>query len=234
MPLPEYGLLRGRVKKALPFEKIGDHYNIELRAARRLYRIAVDVYSTYKGSPKATGEDNPGNWDIDRLVLFHLSAPFTHPVLADLIKIATGYTPAKQLPVSLHLDYLRTWPALFPIDQMKLVPPITSAGDGNNLNNELNPWIKKAIKDRKAEAFAFGSFFDNRNSSHPDHHVYFRRNPPMGIHDIHMNQGDSGSEAASNGVGQDGALMIRYSDNTWVGMFFRFENQRIDTDGRGN
>jgi uncharacterized protein YukJ len=234
MPLPEYGLLRGNVINVLPFQKIGDHYNIELSAAGQSYRIVIDVYSTLKGSPKATGEDNPGVWDIDRLLLFYLIEPFDHPVLTACMQTAAGYTPAKNLPASLHLDYLRTQPALFPVSEMKVVPPTTAAGDGNDLNDDFNRWIQKAIQDPGAEAFAFGSFFDNRNSRHPDHHLYFHPNPEMGIHDIHMNQGDTGSEAANNGVGQDGALLIRYSDNTWVGIFLRFQNQSIDTDDQGN
>jgi uncharacterized protein YukJ len=61
----------------------------------------------------------------------------------------------------------------------------------------------------------------------------------MGIHDIHMNQGDSGSEEKNNGPGQDGALFLRFigvagTADTWVAMFFRFQNQSITTDSNGN
>jgi uncharacterized protein YukJ len=91
----------------------------------------------------------------------------------------------------------------------------------------------------QAEVFAFGSGWDDSISGHPDPRQYFHPNPSRGIHDIHMNQGDTGSEKKNNGAGQDGALFIRFigasaTADTWVGMFFRFQNQSINTDGQGN
>jgi len=50
-----------------------------------------------------------------------------------------------------------------------------------------------------------------------------------------MNQGDTGTQAKSNGSKQDGALFIYFkSTQKWVAMFFRFQNQSINTDANGN
>jgi uncharacterized protein YukJ len=68
-----------------------------------------------------------------------------------------------------------------------------------------------------------------------------------------MNQGDTGSQEVNNGVGQDGALFIRFiggtaggaaspanatpggaAPDTWVAMFFRFQNQSTSTNAQGN
>jgi uncharacterized protein YukJ len=260
MPLTTYGLLRGAVINVLPFKKIGDHYNIEIRAAGKLYRIAVDVYSTLKGSPKSWSADGSTQWDTDRLVMFYKDEQYTHPILIPLLQAAEGLTPGAALPAPLHPDYVRYQPALFPLDQMVTVPPKQSDKDGNDLNDDIDPWIQKAKNNAQAEVFAFGSSWDDSTDPHPDPHQYFHPNPSLGIHDIHMNQGDSGSQGVNNGAGQDGALFIRFAGaanagniagaklgptagnaaagsadaDTWVAMFFRFQNQSIDTDAQGN
>jgi uncharacterized protein YukJ len=82
------------------------------------------------------------------------------------------------------------------------------------------------------EVFAFGSGWDDTApGSHPDPTQYFHPEPALGIHDIHMNQGDTGSEAKYNGTWQDGALFIHdIKGKKWVAMFFRFQNQSTHTD----
>src|ERR1700722_16841971 len=98
MPLPDYGLLRGGVINVLPFQKIGDHYNIEVSVAGQLYRIALDVYSTLKGSPKFDPQDSSAVWDEDRLLMFYKDQQYSHPLLATLLQTAEGFTAHAQLP----------------------------------------------------------------------------------------------------------------------------------------
>jgi uncharacterized protein YukJ len=252
MPLKTYGLLRGAVIDALPFQKIGDHYNVEVRAAGKLYRIAIDVYSALAGSAKSWSEDGSTQWDVDRLVMYYKDEQYVHPLLTALLTAPQGLTPGTRLPAALHPDYLRYKPVLFPLDQMKTVPPKEEDNDGNDLNDDIDPWIQKAKDNAQAEVFAFGSGWDDSTSSHPDTHPYFNPNPTLGIHDIHMNQGDTGSQAVNNGVGQDGALFLRFiggaatatnaatptpgptTADTWVAMFFRFQNQSTNTNAQGN
>ena len=129
------------------------------------------------------------------------------------------------------------------MDAMMTVPPKEEDGDGNDLNDDINPWIQKALNNAQAEIFVFGAFFNNATSAHPDPRIYFNPNPLLGIHDVHMNQGDVGSDEGDNGTGQDGAMFLRFTGSgvdvdadmdTWVAMFFRFDNQSIDTDSNGN
>lgn len=238
MPLSAYSLLRGSVINVLPFQKIGDHYNIEVQAAGTSYRIALDVYSTEKSLPKDDPQGGGTVLEQDRLVMFYKDEQYTHPVLASLLQTAAGLTAAAQLPAALHLDYIRYTPALFPLDQMTIVPPKEEDNDGNDLNDDIDPWIQKALNNPQAEVFVFGDFFNNATSSRPDPRVYFHPNPLLGVHDVHMNQGDVGSDEKDNGIGQDGALFLRFTnagaEDAWIAMFFRFENQSIDTDSNGN
>ncbi|MGI4804783.1 MAG: DUF2278 family protein, partial [Janthinobacterium lividum] len=75
---------------------------------------------------------------------------------------------------------------------------------------------------------------DNTPGSNVDRRSFFAHNPSLGVHDIHMNQGDTGNEGKNNGSGQDGALFIHFKDTgKWVAMFFRFQNQSIHTDQNG-
>jgi len=222
---------------ALPYKKGADHYQILVQAGGDYYRIAVDVYSQLKGSKRKYSPQGATTWDVDREVMFYKDENYSHPFLDAFVEVAEGLTPAEQLPKALHLDYVRYEPALFPLDKMKTVPPKGGSGEKDDLNDDIDPWIQKAIKSDDAEIFAFGSSWDDAVSGHPDPTVYFNPNPSLGIHDIHMNQGDTGSEAKSNGVWQDGALLLRFGaedSDTWVAMFFRFVNQSTDTDDNGN
>jgi uncharacterized protein YukJ len=251
MPVVNYGLLRGAVINSIPYQKGGDHYQIEISAAGKLYRVAIDVYSEIAGTKLRYSPQGLATLDQDRLVLFYKDEHYTHPMLTSLLQAAEGLTPRAQLPQQQGLDYLRTVPALFPIDQMKLVPPKDANGDGNDLNGDLDPWIKKAANNPQAELFVFGSSWDDSlPGSHPDPNPYWKPDPLLGVHDAHMNQGDTGSEEKTNGVWQDGGLFIRFGSapaahdgtaaggtpaaDTWVAMFFRFQSQSTTTDNNGN
>src|ERR1700743_3877987 len=98
MPIKNYSLLRGAVKDALPYKKGGDHYNILIEAAGEYYRIAVDVYSTLKGSAKHYSADGSTTWDVDREVAFYKDEQFQHPILSSLVNVKEGLTAAAQLP----------------------------------------------------------------------------------------------------------------------------------------
>lgn len=57
----------------------------------------------------------------------------------------------------------------------------------------------------------------------------------LGVHDVHMNQGDpAGSQwFAANGVWQDGGVLIE-TKTKLRGFFTKFVNQTLDTDDQGN
>lgn len=55
-------------------------------------------------------------------------------------------------------------------------------------------------------------------------------------HDIHMNQGSTGSFKRTNGVWQDGGMLIHFeSEDRWVAVFLAFQSQCWHTDDeKGN
>jgi len=235
MPV-NYGILRGSIIDAIPHEQGADHYQIEVQTADNIYRIAVDVYSQIAGSSRHYSSYGINQLDTSREVMFYKDENYNHPVLAALSACPQGFTVKQNMDNALYLDYLRYKPALFPIDEMKVVPPKNADGSGDDLNDDIDPWIQQAKGNPNAEVFALGSGWDdNAAGGHPDAHPYFNPNPSLGIHDIHMNQGDTGHEAQYNGTWQDGALFIHFTDtNKWIAMFFRFQNQSTSTDDNGD
>jgi len=234
MPV-NYGVLRGKITDAMPYQSGTDHYQIIVQADQ-LYRIAVDVYSKFAGQPVLYSANGDTVLHTDRMVMYYKDENYQHPVIPEILKCKTGFTPKAAMNASICLDYLHFTPPLFPISLMKVVKPKTDQTPGENLNGDIDPWVQKAKNNPDAEVFAFGADWnDNLPGSIPDNHPYFAQNPSVGVHDIHMNQGDTGTQAKSNGSKQDGALFIYFkSTQKWVAMFFRFQNQSINTDANGN
>lgn len=229
--IKNYGVLRGTVTDYLPYSEGADHFQIKIEADD-IYRIAVDVFSQFSGSTVNFSSRGNLTLDTDRFVMFYKTDSFSHPILEKLELIHIGFTPLASLDRSLHLDYLRTQPLLFPIDQMRVVMPKDNSGNQENLNSDIEPLVSQAKNNPNLEVFAFGSGWDdNAPGGHPDKHHYFDPNPSKGIHDIHMNQGDEGKEAHFNKPFQDGALFFHFKEeNQWSALFFKFQVQAIQTD----
>jgi uncharacterized protein YukJ len=68
------------------------------------------------------------------------------------------------------------------------------------------------------------------------------RGGDRGIHDVHMNQGSSGSFVNDgrddhndhNDIWQDGAVLVDLGDGRWAGYFTAFTQQTVPTDDLGN
>jgi len=188
------------------------HYEIWVQADTN-YRIAVNVRS-------ADGSD----------VLAHYDPNFTNPTKRDLPSLAAGkkgFTALPTGPGGAGLDYLRD--DLFPIDVMALIPTSVQPITAISLGNLLDAQIKRAKADQSAVVIAFGEFFRD-----PGRDSTFGFSPELGVHDIHMMQGNSGSFAGDNRINGDGALFIRFADGETVALFVRFTSQSTTTDDRGN
>ena len=236
MPV-NYGVLKGQVINAIPYEKGADHYQVEVQGGSDLYRIAIDVYSMLGGSKRhhpVSGQSD--TFDMNREVMYFRDENFNHPITTAMLNLADGLTSKINMDPLLCLDFIRTNPVLFNLSLMKVVQPKDENGDGDDLNDDIDPWIQKAKNNPDATVFAFGSSWDdNAPGATPAPVDYFNPNPSLGIHDIHFNQGDSGSEEKANGTYQDGALYIHFaSTDQWVAQFFKFQNQSIKTDNSGN
>ncbi|MVN22428.1 DUF2278 family protein [Mucilaginibacter arboris] len=234
MPV-NYGVLRGKITDAIPYNSGTDHYQIIVQADQP-YRIAVDVYSKFAGQSIAYAPDGNTVLDTDRMVMYYKDENYKHPVINSILKCKQGFTLKAAMLPSICLDYVHFNPPLFPLNLMKVVKPKSDNSAGENLNGDIDPWVQQAKNNPNAEVFAFGSGWnDALAGSRPDNRFYFSPNPSVGVHDIHMNQGDTGNEKKNNGSKQDGALFIYFKNtNKWVAMFFRFQNQSIHTDANGN
>jgi Uncharacterized conserved protein (DUF2278)/Lamin Tail Domain len=59
----------------------------------------------------------------------------------------------------------------------------------------------------------------------------FAFRPGNGVHDVHMNQGNSSAFARDDGVWQDGGLLMNFpAESRWVGIFLAFQSQTWHTD----
>lgn len=215
MPVPHYGVLVGTATAKLDspeaLQKVpggSPHYQILINANDVEYRIAVNVKS----------DTNPPD------LQFYLDDNYKHPILDAVGQLAVGFNAIPHGgPNTAALDYIRG--NLFDFKDLQILPA-TGNGSGNDLNDIFDVWIEKAIATNGALIYAFGSKWAPEQT--PD--AYFDFTPGQGIHDIHMNQGNTGSFARDNGVYTDGGLFIHFPDETrWVAMFLKFQSQVVHT-----
>jgi uncharacterized protein YukJ len=215
MPIPDYGVLIGTATAKLDspealkkVPKSSPHYQILIEAAGEKYRIAVNVKSDTKPP------------DLQ----FYLDENYKHPILDVVGQLAVGFTAIPNGgPNTAALDYIRG--NLFDFKDLQILPA-TANGSNNDLNDIFDVWVEKALATEGTLIYAFGSKWAPEKT--PDQ--YFDFTPGQGIHDIHMNQGNTGSFAKDNGVYTDGGLFIHFPDeDRWVAMFLKFQSQVVHT-----
>ena len=193
MPLNSYGVLVGR---AVDCRREGGtdspHYQVRIDAAGTSYRIAVNVLS----------QESPVGAALPRRR--RLPAP----------RDRRGRRPRRRLARPARpragLDFIRG--NLFDRTAMRPLPPDVSGPD-NDLADFLDHYVKRAIADPGALVYAFGERW-GPESGKKDKVFGFK--PGNGVHDIHMNQGNSERFRGDDGVWQDGGLLLRL-DGRWVG-----------------
>src|SRR5437867_3211619 len=79
--------------------------------------------------------------------------------------------------------------------QMKPIPLSGSRPD-DDLNEKLERHVQQALTEEDAVLYAFGEPWGPESQADR----YFGFQPGQGIHDIHMNQGNSGTFVAQDGV----------------------------------
>jgi uncharacterized protein YukJ len=152
-------------------------------------------------------------------LLYLVDDDFRHPITATLEGLGRGWNT---LPPRGGLDFIRA--NLFDRSAMRILPPDASGPD-NDLADVLDLYVQRAIADPSALAYVFGQSWG------PDaaKDKIFGFKPGAGVHDIHMNQGNSAAFAKDDGVWQDGGLLLRFADR-WVGIFLAFQSQAWHTD----
>ena len=204
MPLARYGVLKARpVDRRLGTDNRSPHYQIRTVAGELDHRIAVNVKSQLAPSE----------------VLYLIDEHFEHPLTDFLADLADGFHELQRSPTSGGLDYIRG--NLF--DPMSMVPlPHNVPGPDNDLNEKLDAVTQRSLADEAAVIFAFGQEWGPEAA--PDRYFGFR--PNRGVHDIHMNQGNSGQFARDNGVWQDGGLIFHFPNQSqWIAVFLAFQSQ---------
>jgi len=208
-----YGVLKGTVAGHLR-DADDDHYQILVHAGNQVHRIAVNVKSS---APKAPS-----------IVLFQTTTFIPEQFTQRLVALAPGFRKLSSKAGGLAVDYVRG--GLVKPKSMKPVPP-DEPGEDNDLKDMLETAVVKAMGLEGSVIYAFGSKWGPEPEKRDQ---YFKFLPGNGVHDIHMNQGNSGSYKKDNGVYQDGALFISFPDGKWRAFFFAFQSQTFDTDDHGN
>ena len=136
----------------------------------------------------------------------------------------SGWTPLPPGPAGGGLDFIRG--NLFDPATMRPLPP-DAEGPDNDLADLLDHYVLRAIDAPDARVHLFGEPWSRAGG--PD--TIFGFAPGRGVHDIHMNQGNSAGFAKDDGPWQDGGLIIRLPQpDRWVAVFLAFQSQAWHTD----
>ncbi|WP_292468013.1 DUF2278 family protein [Methanolobus sp.] len=209
MSLENYSVLKGKIKDCKCGKGKYDHYQILVHDGKNEHRIAVNV------SSKVSPSD----------LLYFVDDNFSHPMTEKLEKLEMGHKRLDDTRRDIRLDYIRG--GLF--DASKMVPlKCDVPGPLNDLNDLIQKYVKQAIRMSSSMIYAFGERW-GPESFLPDSFFGFR--PGSGIHDVHMNQGNSKKWQGDDAPNQDGGLLIHLpEENRWVAIFLAFQSQCFDTD----
>jgi uncharacterized protein YukJ len=207
MPINGYGVLKGKAIDTKNGQGSSPHFQVKV-SDDDLFRIAVNVKS----------QEEPST------VLYYADEDFSHPILKDLVNLPVGFNELRSQPSGIALDFIRG--NLFDITEMKLLP-YNIPGPDNDLNEFLQKYVDKAVAMENSEIYAFGQRWGPENKRDQ----YFGFKPGNGVHDIHMNQGNSDKWKSDDGVWQDGGIIFHYPDeNKWTAVFIAFQSQTFHTD----
>ncbi|MGW7384944.1 DUF2278 family protein [Streptomyces sp. NPDC054794] len=211
MSLKTYGVL---ITRAVDTRREGavdtPHYQIHL---------TDDTGTHYRASVNVLSQQRPAD------LLYLVDEDFQHPLTTRLEGLPSGWNTLPSGPGGPNLDFVRG--NLFDPGKMRTLPPDVSGPD-NDLADLLDHYVRRAVDDRDARMYVFGERFG------PEPKVkdkVFGFLPGNGVHDIHMNQGNSGRFRGDDGVWQDGGLLVHFpGQNRWVGIFLAFQSQSWHTD----
>lgn len=155
----------------------------------------------------------------DTRLVYWNNANFTNPIVTQLAELQQGYTSLANAATGskgTRLDLLRGGLETL-TDGTVLATSVP--GTNNDIVDDLTAIFNRAIQD-KATVYLWGSQYVDSGSK-------------AGIHDIHMNQGDSGNFTSDNGTWQDGSFVLKFSDGHYEAVFLAFAEQYTQTDDNG-
>ncbi len=211
MALRSYGVLKGKAIEVRLGAGSSPHYQVRIIDDTTDYRIAVNVKSQQSPS------------EVEYIIIER----FQHPITAIIEAFPKGFKKLANAPGSGALDFIRG--NLFDRAEMRPLPFIVPGFD-NDLNEKLDRVIQRAVADETSLLYAFGERWGPEASVKDK---YFGFLPGNGIHDIHMNQGNSKQFMSDDGVFQDGGLLIHFPDQQeWTAVFLKFQSQAWHTDDK--
>ncbi|MEU6273009.1 DUF2278 family protein [Streptomyces populi] len=211
MPLNKYGVLAARaVDRRREGSSDTPHYQIHLTDDTGAhYRAAVNVESQQAPSE----------------LLYLADDNFHHPLTGLLPPAGSGWNALPSQPGTASVDFIRG--NLFDAASMRTLPPDLPGAD-NDLADLLDHYVQRVIGNPSAAVYAFGQRWGPKKA---EEDKVFEFRPNDGVHDIHMNQGNSGRFRPDNGVWQDGALLLHLpAEDRWVAVFLAFQSQAWHTD----
>ena len=211
MPLKHYGVLAARaVDRRREGASDTPHYQVHLQdGGGNNFRAAINVQS----------QQSPSE------LLYIADDNFQHPALGLLPGPGSGWTQLPSGPGRANLDFIRG--NLFDPAAMRLLPP-NAEGPDNDLADLLDHYVLRAIADPEAGLYVFGERWGPETGKADK---IFGFSPGNGVHDVHMNQGNSAAFRGDDGVWQDGGLLLHFpGDDRWVAVFLAFQSQAWHTD----
>ena len=198
MPLKTYGVLKTTILDRRLATERSAHYQLLCGVGTTRYRVAINARS-----------------DLSPSEIAHATiAPFTHPIVEWLERLAEGW---HRLKPHEGLDYVRG--NLCTPEQFHPLP-LAKPGPNNDLNELLDLHLR-----RGARVYAFGEPW----GPDPDNDPFFGFEHGRGIHDVHQNQGNTRQFRRDDGVWQDGGL-ITDGGGRWTAILLRFQTQSWRTD----
>lgn len=210
----EYGVVKGKVVAFGRHENVpgtNPHFHVVVEGGGKRWRCPINVRSS-----DATNSE----------VWFKIQLPLpNHPLLASLTGLPDGLKKLPERKPGFTLDFVRD--PFFDRKQMTHLP-FRADGVNDDIQDLLEGHIRQA-QNEQAEVYVFGAFWENRTFPADG---FFGTN--SGVHDVHMNQGNSASHRNDDGIYQDGAVLIHYPSIGWLGIFMAFNSQVWATDEQGH
>jgi len=198
MGIPSYSVVKGDPAGMGSISGEDPHYRFSLNAGDGA-QVQVDV----------NVQSTDGS-EIRYLIVNN----FTPPDAAGLDNLPLGRTALDSGDSDLRIDYILEKNA----DGTPLVDPALLQNldlNDPSLNDAVANLLNQALNDPDGVIYAFGSYFADSDRV-------------MGVHDIHMNQGNPpGPFAKDNGSWQDGAIFIELPSQAarWTALFIAFQTQ---------
>ena len=203
----EYGVLKCKPLRAKEERDTRTpHYQIHVRAHDKDYKVSVNIKSSLYPSE----------------LLFYHTNSFKHDITSKLKPLPYGFHTHSHV----RIDYVRGNYG-FTKDMMQKIP-YSKIGPNNDLNEKLNHYIMKAIHNKSSDLYVFGHRYLPHNFESPDYTFGFV--PALGMHNIHMNQGNISRWHKDDRTYEDGCIIINYNQTHWIGLFLAFQSQSFKTD----